>query len=186
MVRAQARQHALTTTGLASAIVLSLVLLGAAARPAGAAVFHVTLSNGSVIDSLYEPQEASWDHGMVLVLTDAGNWIGVRKGELASVVSESATRGFGVVINTTTVSLGDAPNDQPVPNKDAGSRNQQALQSLLEQQQPKPNYTIQQGVQSEATQGIPSSFISPNGSNGPSAITPVFVPAPSPSASPQQ
>ncbi len=163
------------------AVALSVVLL-AAALPAGASVFHVALTNGSVIDSLYEPQEASWDHGMVLVLTDAGNWIGVHKDEIANVASENATRGFGIVINATTISLGEAPNDLPTPGKDVGSANQQALQSLLEQQQPRPNYTIQQGVQSEATQGIPSSFISPY-SQGPT-ITPVIVPPATPPSTP--
>ena len=163
------------------AVALGVVLL-AAALPAGAAVFHVTLTNGSVIDSLYEPQEASWDHGMVLVLTDAGNSIGIQKAEIANVASENATRGFGVVINATTISLGEAPNDLPAPSKDVGTSNQQALQNLLEQQQPRPNYTIQQGVQSEATQGIPSSFISPY-SQGPS-ITPVIVPPPTPPSTP--
>src|SRR6476661_10529259 len=93
MVRAQVR--------IASGIVpvLLAALLGAAARPAAAAVYHLTLTNGSVIDSLYEPQEASWDHDMVLVLTDAGNWMGVKKSDLANVVSENATRGFGISIN---------------------------------------------------------------------------------------
>ena len=154
--------------------ILGAVLLAFAALPAGATVYHVTLSNGSVIDSLYEPQEASWDHGMVLALTDAGNWIGIKKGEIANVASENATRGFGVVINATTISLGDAPNDLPVPGKDAGTSTQQALQNLLQQQQPRPNYTIQQGVQTEDTQGIPSPFISPYAS--PNSVTPVVVP----------
>lgn len=172
------RAHVRIASGIVP--VLLAALLGVAARPAGAAVYHVTLTNGSVIDSLYEPQEASWDHGMVLVLTDAGNWIGVEKAELATVAAENATRGFGVVINATTISLGDAPNDLPVANKDVGSANQQVLQNLLQQQQPKPNYTIQQGVQTEDTQGIPSSFISPYAQGGSSVVTPIIVPPPAP------
>ena len=171
MVRAQCRM----TLGIALALLLS-----AATLPAAAEVFHVTLANGSVIDSLYEPQEASWDHGMVLLLTDTGNWIGIDKRDVGSVTSENATRGFGVVINATTISLGEAPNDQPVPNKDAGANNTAlALQNLLQGQQPRPNYTIQQGVQTEQTQGIPSGFIAPGGyGTGPSALTPIIVPPP--------
>ncbi len=176
MVRARVR----IASGMVPALVLLVALLGATALPAGAAVFHVTLTNGTVIDSLYEPQEASWDRGMVLVLTDAGNWTGVKKADLATVSSEIATRGFGVAINATTISLGDAPNDLPVPNKDVATAQQQVLQNLLQQQQPKPNYTIEQGVQTEGTQGIPSSFISPYAQGGPSAITPVVVPPPTP------
>lgn len=160
--------------------VLAVVLL-AAALPAGASVFHVTLTNGSVIDTLYEPQEASWDHGMVLVLTDAGNWAGIQKSDIADVAAENATRGFGIAINATTVALGEAPNDLPVPNKDAGTSTQQALQNLFQQQAPRPNYTIQQGVQTEDTQGIPASFISPYSAGVPSQV-PVVVPPPTPPA----
>lgn len=162
--------------------VLAVVLL-AAALPAGASVFHVTLTNGSVIDTLYAPQEASWDHAMVLVLTDAGNWAGIQKGEIADVAEENGTRGFGIAINATTIALGEAPNDLPVPNKDAGtlSPTQQALQNLLQQQAPRPNYTIQQGVQTEDTQGIPANFISPYAAGTPSQV-PVAVPPPTPPA----
>jgi len=163
-------------------VALGFVLLAAAALPAGASVFHLSLTNGSVIDTLYEPQEASWDHGMVLVLTDAGNWIGVHKDEIANVASENATRGFGIAINATTIALGEAPNDLPVPGKEAaGTPTQQALQSLLQQQQPQPNYTIQQGVQTEDTQGIPSPFISPYATGAP-AVTPIVVPPTPPPA----
>jgi len=165
---------------IASGLVLFAALAAVSAQPAAALVFHVGLSNGTVIDSLYEPQEASWDQGMVLVLTDAGNWIGVKKSDRTTVVSENATRGFGIAINATTISLGDAPNDLPVPNKDVGNANQQALQNLLQGQQPRPNYTIQQGVQTEDTQGIPSSFISPYAGGPSTALQPVIVQPPAP------
>jgi hypothetical protein len=171
MVRAQVR--------ILPALVLLAALSAVAAVPASASVFHLTLANGTVIDSLYEPQEASWDHDMVLVLTDAGNWIGVKKSDLVNVASENATRGFGISINATTISLGEAPNDLPVPGKETGNSTQQAIQSLLEQQQVKPNYTIQQGVQTEETQGIPSSFISPFASGSAAPLQPIVVnPAP--------
>jgi hypothetical protein len=178
MVRAQVRIGRIARIA-SGPLLLVAALAAVSAQPAAALVFHVGLSNGTVIDSLYEPQEASWDHGMVLVLTDAGNWIGVKKSDLTTVVSENATRGFGIAINATTISLGDAPNDLPVPNKDVGGSNAQALQNLLQGQQPRPNYTIQQGVQTEDTQGIPSSFISPY-SGGPSALQPIVVQPPAP------
>jgi len=179
MVRAQIRS--LRTT-LPIALLLLLAVL--AATPAQAVIYHVALKNGTTIDTLYEPQEASWDHGMVLVLTDVGNWMGVEKANLASVTSDNATRGFGIAINATTISLGDAPNDLPEVPKDVNATGLQALQSILQQQQQeKPSYTIQQGVQTEDTQGIPASLISPSGSSGPSAIAPIIVPPPTP---PQQ
>ncbi|HXO18796.1 MAG TPA: hypothetical protein VOA87_02600 [Thermoanaerobaculia bacterium] len=142
-----------------------LALLLTPAAPVGAEVFHVTLNNGAVLDTLYQPQEASWDSGLVLVLTDVGNWIGLRKDEIAHVVSENATRGFGISIKTNTISLGFAPNDNAIPNDKAaqapGNQQLQAIQNLQQSQAPQPNYTIQQGVQTEQTQGIPAGFISP-------------------------
>src|SRR6476660_5910477 len=87
------------------------------ASPAGADIYHVKLSSGTVIDSRYQPQDASWDKGLVLLLTDVGNWVGVKKTDIESVASENATRGFGVTIRNNTISLGVAPNDQPNPNE---------------------------------------------------------------------
>jgi hypothetical protein len=104
----------------------------------------------------------------------------VRKEEIESVTAENATRGFGVTIRNNTISLGVAPNDQPNPNGDKGAaaldRLTQAIQGLSQSQQQKP-YTIQQGVSSEQTQGIPSGFINPNSGGG----QPVAIPVPFPS-----
>jgi hypothetical protein len=165
------------------ALVLGLVL--AAALPAGADVYHVKLTTGTVIDTRYQPQDASWDTHMVLLLTEVGNWIGVRKEEIESVTSENATRGFGVTIRNNTISLGVAPNDQPTPNTDKQSqaidRLTQALQGLSQNQQ--PPYSIQQGVATEQTQGIPSNFISPYGGGGSSSPIPIPVPLPAPAPS---
>lgn len=143
---------------------LALAALLAVAAPARADLFTVTLTNGTTLESRYQPQEASWDPGMVLLLTEVGNWVGVRKDEIADVSSEMVRRGFGIPINTTTVLLGTAPNDAAVPGDEKGGPNDpvlQALQALQAQQQQQQNYTIQQFVEPEQTQGIPSGFISP-------------------------
>jgi hypothetical protein len=148
---------------------LALAVLLAAAAPAGADLFTVTLSNGTTIESRYQPQEASWDSGMVLLMTEVGNWIGVRKDDIADVSSEMVRRGFGIPINTTTVLLGTAPNDAAVaPGADEkGGANDpvlralQAIQAQQQQQQERQNYTIQQFVEPEETQGIPANLISP-------------------------
>lgn len=144
----------------------TLVALLLVAAPAAADLFTVTLNNGAVIESRYQPQEASWDPEMVLLLTEVGNWIGVRKDEIAEVASEVVRRGFGIPINTTTVLLGTAPNDAAVPGADQGQGQvdpvQQALQILQGQQQPAPPpYSIEQFVEPEQTQGIPAGLISP-------------------------
>lgn len=144
---------------------LSLLVLALCAVPVPAEVFHVTLNNGSVIDTAYQPQQASWDPNMVLLLADTGNWIGFPKEEIDSIQAEDPTQGFGVRISDKTIALGLSPNDLPVP--DESGRSQQQAESdryydlaeralaLAEKQQ---NYSIQQGVQTENTQGIPASF----------------------------
>lgn len=167
-------------------LLLAVVLL---AVPASAEVFHVTLVNGSVIDTAYQPQQASWDPAMVLLLTDQGNWIGFQKDEIETIQAEDPTQGFGIRISDTTISLGLSPNDLP----EEGSQSRQdrindryyelterAL-ALAEKQQ---NYSIQQGVSTEQTQGIPSGFAgygSGLDSGGFGGGTPSPAPAPAPS-----
>lgn len=151
------------------AITLAALLLAAA--PAAADLFTVTLNNGTTIESRYQPQEASWDSSMVLLLSEVGNWIGVRKDEVKEVTSEIVRRGFGIPINTTTVLIGTAPNDAAVPGADQGQSDPvlRALEILKAQQPPPPQpYSIQQFVEPDQTQGIPSSLISPYGSQPPS------------------
>jgi hypothetical protein len=162
---------------------LALGLLLLAALPAGADIYHVKLTSGTVIDSRYQPQDASWDKSMVLLLTEVGNWVGVRKDDIESVTAENATRGFGVTIRNNTISLGVAPNDQPKPADEktaALDRLTQAIQGLSQAQQAPAPYSIQQGVSSEHTQGIPAGFINQNSgsSQPPPVVIPVPVPAP--------
>ena len=148
---------------LAGALVLALVAL--AALPASGEVFHVALKNGTVLDTHTQPQEASWDDSMVLLLTDVGNWIGLMKSEIDHVDSETETKGYGIRINNSTIALGWSPNDQPNPEAEgdqptdsskltdlyAAYLNQQAAQQQ--------NYTMQQFVEPSALQGIPSNFV---------------------------
>jgi hypothetical protein len=148
---------------------VALLSLPLAALPASAEIFKVQLNNGTVVETAYQPQEASWDPGIVLLLTEVGNWIGVRKDEIDTVVTEAPQRGYGVRINTTTVLLGAAPNDNEIP-AEPGAQPQgdpvlQAIEGLIEAQQesrqPEADYSIQQGVSTEQTQGIPGYLISP-------------------------
>jgi hypothetical protein len=160
----------LTAGGLSmsrSRIYLSLLVFALCvlpAVPASAEVFHVTLANGSVVDTAYQPQQASWDPDMVLLLTDTGNWVGFHKDEIDNIRAEDPAQGFGIRISDKTIALGLAPNDLPVPEEGGGAQQansdrfyqltERAL-ALAERQQ---NYSIQQGVSTEQTQGIPTSF----------------------------
>ncbi len=157
----------------------SLALLALAA-PAGAEVFFVTLNNGTTFETAYQPQAASWDTGMVLLMTETGNWIGLPQADIQEVRSESQIAGYGRAIDDNTFELGISPNDAADPNAappDAATERAQALERMVTQQQEElnqrqaeQNYTIQQFVNPGQTQGIPSRFI--NDSTGPTAVSP--------------
>lgn len=150
-----------------------LLAVSLVASPAAAELFYVTLNNGSVMESRYQPQEASWDSNMVLLMTDVGNWVGVPKDDIESVRSEIENRGYGIVIDTTTVLLGWTLNDAVDPNADpaqggaagagnsASERAAAALQQLQQQRAQEQSYSIQQFVEPNSTQGIPSRFVNP-------------------------
>lgn len=149
---------------------LSLVLLAlAGAVPAGAEVFFVTLTNGSTFETAYRPQAASWDSGMVLLLTETGNWIGLPQAEIREVRTETQIAGYGRSIDDKTFELGIAPNDALDPDADpadpAEARVQMLEQMLVQQQQEvdqrraEESYTVQQFVEPGQLQGIPSRFI---------------------------
>ncbi|HYG64653.1 MAG TPA: hypothetical protein VEL74_18885 [Thermoanaerobaculia bacterium] len=165
----------------------SLAVLALLASPAAADIFYVTLNNGTVMESAYQPQESSWDSSMVLLLTEVGNWIGVPKDQIEKVETSSQKSGFGVRINATTVAIGWSPNDAEDPEAAAAgadgqqpvsaaeARFQQAIQNLNQtisqveaQRQSQENYSIDQFVEPGETQGIPGALISPY-SGGPSS-----------------
>jgi hypothetical protein len=165
----------------------SLLALLVVAAPAGAEIYRVTLNNGQTFETAYQPQEASWDSGMVLLLSDVGNWIGVQKADIQQVDTVSETGAFGIQIATNTFELGSSANDAeaeaeaalasgaPGAGADAQGNNAavaaaqariQALQLQLAQQQAAEqqraadqSYSVQQFVEPTQTQGIPSRFI---------------------------
>lgn len=152
---------------------VSLALL-ACAVPAGAEVFFVTLNNGTTIETAYQPQAASWDPGMVLLLTEQGNWIGLPQADIQEVRSETQIAGYGRAIDDNTFELGFAPNDAADPDAkpaDPAEARAQMLEQMLVQQQQELNdrraqesYTVEQFVDPEDLQGIPARFIgSPTG-----------------------
>lgn len=173
------------------ALVCALLTLAAAPAPAQGEVFHVKLRNGTVIDTLYQPQQATFDPNVVILLSDAGNWIGVDQRTIESVVSESQIRGFGVALNFNTVAIGWAPNDAVDPaamqaNPQAATL--QALQNIYQQQQEQAHYTIPQFVSTEQTSGIPARLVGGAmlpGIPAPIPQLPVALPA-APGPPPQQ
>ncbi len=156
----------LTPRRIALALVCAFaLLLMAPVSPVAAETYLITLQNGTSIQSRYQPQESSWDAGMVLFMTETGNWIGMKKADIVSVEQENNLRGFGFVVNPTTVVIGWAPNDAADPNapqNDVGARLLEALGGGAPAPAAKP-YSVQQGVSTEQTQGIPLSYV-PGGS----------------------
>jgi hypothetical protein len=161
--------------------ILALMLLMPV--PAQAEVFHVKLRSGSTIDTLYQPQQASWDSNVVLLLSDAGNWVGIDQKDVESVQSESQMRGFGIALNFNTIAIGWAPNDAVDPasmQSNPQAATMQALQNIYQQQQAQAHYTVPQFVSTEQTTGIPASFI--GGGRIPQLQTPMAPPIPVPAA----
>lgn len=146
-----------------SRIYLSLLVFALCVMPASAEVFHVTLTNGSVIDTAYQPQQASWDPNMVLLLTDTGNWVGFHKDEIDEIRAEDQAQGFGVRISDKTIALGLSPNDLPLPPEGGSQaanndRYFELVERALAAAEQRQNYSVQQGVSTEQTQGIPVGF----------------------------
>ena len=134
-----------------------LLLVGAfAALPVSAAVYTVTMKNGSTFDSRYQPEEASWDENLVVLLTEFGNRIALPAAEIDSVSVDSESRGFGHQINSTTMALGWAPNDAIDPSTPEGQAAiaAQAAAAANSAQTP-PAYNQQQFVEPGALTGLP-------------------------------
>lgn len=150
------------------ALAALLAVLAAAALPAAAGDWVVTLHNGTELVSRYQPEEASWDPEVVLLLTADGNLVGLSRADIASVSSDIESRGFGTVIDDKTISLGWAPND--LPDADAAAAGQglspemQILQQMIAaQNQPAPNVNVQQFVDPGFAGGGLPAFGTPTG-----------------------
>jgi len=124
--------------------ILIVLVVALVALPALAETFTLKLKNGSELVTRYRPQEASWDPDMVMMMTDFGHWVAFPRADIEEVVSDFEARGFGKVIDTTTIDLGIAPNDLPVPGEEQQPTSLEQLQSLMQQNQ--RSYDIQQFV----------------------------------------
>jgi hypothetical protein len=162
-----------------------LLLCGSWVPPASAEIFVVTLHNGGTFESRHEPRQAAWDAGMLELITDTGLPIALPKSLVREVTAQSETKGFGRVLNTTTVDLGFAPNDVVEAEKGAGrppSVMEQAFTDRIfdTQQFAEPS---QAGVHAPSG-GIPVSSLGGYGGGGGGAAVPSAPVAPRPSAPP--
>lgn len=139
-----------------------LLVLPLLAVPVEAEVFTVTLTNGAVFESTQQPQEASWDSNVVLLLTEVGNWIGISRAEIDTVQAVDPAEGFGVRISDSTVALGWSPNDAPVEEgngeQTGADRLAGALERAVAEREQQSRYSVNQFAEPEEAQGIPSRF----------------------------
>lgn len=162
------------------ALAFAAVLMAAAlfAGPAAGATWTVELVNGTEFDTRYQPEEASWDPTLVLLLTEQGNLIALDRAEIARVATDVEDRGFGTVIDTSTISLGVLPNDADVPDP-AGEElsTAQVLQQVIaaQQGQPAADYTVPQFVDpgQAGRGGLPVGYAT--SSPPPAPVTPIVI-----------
>lgn len=91
--------------------ILATLLLALMAGTVHAALFTVTLENGTSFETRYRPVQSEWDESKVMIMTDTGNWIALSKSEIVGVESQLEASGYGYQLNTTTLFLGWTPND---------------------------------------------------------------------------
>lgn len=170
-------------------LVLAVALL---AVPATAEVFHITLKNGTTIDSAVQPQQASWDSNMVMLLTEVGNWVAFTKDDIADIKAVDPTAGFGVRISSTAIALGRFTNDLPESAKGASAQEGKYLDlatKALEAAERQQHYSIQQFVEPSQTQGIPAAFAGYGGGappGGGGVVTPPSAPPAAPAPAPPE
>jgi len=152
---------------LALATSLALPVLAAAES------YTITLHNGNSFHSRYQPQAAPWDAGKILFRTEAGNFISIASAEVESVKSDSENRGFGRVINSTTLMLGAAPNDLPVPPEPGSPEAIAAAAAAANApREEAPAYTVNQFVEPGQTQGLPGGWMGGSGYGAGPAASP--------------
>lgn len=169
-----------------SVILALLLALGVlSVTPASAELYYVHLKNGKTFETRYQPQEASWDSNQVLFLTEMGNWIAVSKDDLSDVEINSEVKGFGKVIDSTTIALGPAPNDAPVPGQEQQNPQAQLLQYLQNQQANQPDYSqpqfVNPGSLGREGGGLPVSYaVGSNAPPGQVTLNTPTLPGPTP------
>lgn len=137
-------------------------LLVALPAVASAETFTVTLDNGLTFTTRYQPKVSLPDESKVMLLTDMGNWIALPAARVTSVISNTESRGFGRVIDTTTIALGFAPNEvDPQEAATAADPSTALLQYLTQRDAASQrDYSVEQFVDTESAGagGFPSSF----------------------------
>ncbi len=140
-------------------VAVALAAMSAFFAPAAeATVYTVTMKNGTTFDTRYQPEEASWDSNMVVLMTEFGNRIALPSVDIDSVTVDSESRGFGHQLNASTMALGWAPNDGLDMNSEEGKAflaAEAAGAAAGAAGQAPPVYNQQQFIEPGQTTGLP-------------------------------
>ncbi len=126
---------------------------------AAAETFTVTLDTGNTFLSRYQPK-LSPDESKVMLLTENGNWIAFPLDRVADLTTTTESRGFGRVIDTTTIDLGLAPNEYGGEEQGEVDPTTRLLQYMSERDSAQRDYSVEQFVDTEGAGagGFPTSF----------------------------
>jgi hypothetical protein len=174
MVSARSRVATLSVVLVAVAMAAMTAFFGPAAE---ATVYTVMMKNGTTFDTRYQPEEASWDSNLVVLMTEFGNRVALPAAEIDSVAVDSESRGFGHQLNASTMALGWAPNDGLDMDSDEGKAylaSEAAAAAAASQAQ--PVYNQQQFVDPSQLTGMPTWM---TGINSVPQVQPVVVRPPS-------
>jgi hypothetical protein len=174
-------RQAMRTTLIAALLVALPVV-------ATAETFTITLDNGMSFTTRYQPKMEQPDETRVMFLTDMGNWIAFPADRVTGVTSSTESRGFGRVIDTTTIALGFAPNEvDPTEVGTASDPTTALLQYLTNRESAQQrDYSVAQFVDTESAGagGFPSNYGSSFSNSGNPQGFPepgsVIVPPPAP------
>jgi hypothetical protein len=192
----------LTTMRLAAFALLACGM-SLATRPAAAEVYTIRLANGTTFESRYQPKQAAWDTTLVTFVDETGTEIALQQALIADVTAQSETKGYGRVLDTTTIDLGFMPNDldqsQQIMAQQAALNPQGQLavdpNSAAAQQFLEPNAVgagIPMGFNSTTSNinvpvgGVPGGFTpaTPGGTTAPPFTTPTNTVTPPPFTTP--
>ena len=147
-------------------ITISTLLGLLAAGPLAADAFTVTTTSGNTFVTRYQPTQSDTEEGKVLLLTEFGNWISLPKEAIASIASDTESKGFGTVLDSQTIALGWIPpsRGQADAQGDGGAPldpTAQLLQFMIQQNNPAPApaYSNQLIVEPSQSTGIPIGLV---------------------------
>jgi hypothetical protein len=154
----------------------ALVLAGLAvafSAPLAAVQYTITLTNGTTFESRYKPLDAEYDAQKIFFIDGAGNIVSLAKSDVATIEADTASKGYGHMLDDTAMAFGWAPNDKGEYNPN------EAIATSEEAAAPEePIYNVNE------TPAQPIFYTVPSDAVAPQTMVPAPAPAPPPAAEP--